>query len=600
LSLKIPAATAKITNDVAARVQAKEIETGKAVGGTELAVEVRTEVDRYMKAAGLQATPDMVKKLQTAVADSLVTRLEKMASAGEAKVAQTIVKYNLRELASPEAIADVARQVFGDAKYCMATAGYSDAKLSAEAQYPERMPPLFDNMSKMLMQVAFGSSPTASEGSVDALTTIAAQNANAPILYQTAAGYIPYIVVDSFPESVDKDKFLAAPKFFYASGDAYSKGMAIGSNCALISGGGDVTVKDFLNQLTENHPVVLFDDGRGDKWNEGRARPDNGSAWLAQLVRNFQAGEPLDERLFTRAKGALSLPGATGPYQPGDLQKFMDSNKVYITERVKIVAFHAPEDARRAADDTTAFLKRSIADIFFFAASHLNMDAGARVVSNAQKFVIPVPKLEGLAPVDKSGGQIKDYEGKARTGEGFVWYNAVDKAAQFVPTDGTGVIIMNEVTEENAKKVQAKIAELTGKPGGDPAQLTLADFDKLMSYVIHDLGIKDCYDSNTKFIGDKMNAMEKSRTGIPHYGLHRRDDRDICQAIFVSAQEGAKANEFAGPAFTPQQFGDDGAVILRQGKDVRLIQRDVFFRTYAQVDGSALSSKDIPQQIPNV
>ncbi len=591
---KIPVST-KIADTIESQVRQAETAQGGgaiAVPGTVIADTIRREVDEFALRGGKRLKADDVRKLAAAVADKLVGRLDQLASAGEAKVAQTIMKYNLLQLSSPDEVAALAKSAFGDAQYAIATAGYSDPKLSEAANYTARMTPYFDNIGKMLRELAYSSSPTATGGSIDALTTVAAQSQNKPILYQTAAGYLPYIVIDSFPEAVDRQKFIEAPKFFYATGDAYSKGMAIGSNNLNWSGGGDVAVKDFFNQLVEGHPVVIVRDGRGPEWNDKKMRPDNSSDWMAELIGSFLAGKPLDERLFTKEKGALSLPGQTGAYQPGDFLKFMEANRSFFEKKVRIVDLPTPDHARGAADDTVQHLKREIAGVRFFGQSHVNLDLGAQVVSNAQKFIIPVPAFQGRAPVDNTGKQIVDYQGKPRTGEGFVWYNAIDKAAQFVPTDGTGVIIMNEITEEIGKKIQAKIAELTGVPGGDPSKLKAPDLEKLMNYVINDLGQKDCYDSSNTFIDSKMHAMETSKTGVPRFGLHRRDDRDICQVVFVRG-----TGEFAGPAFTPQQF-DDGAIILRQGEKMRLIQPDVFFRTYSQVNGEPLTRTDVPDQTP--
>jgi hypothetical protein len=517
-----------------------------------------------------------------------------MASAGAAKVAQTIVKYHLTKLASASEIVPIAEQLKTKAVYLAATSGYSDAKLAAEANYTERMKPYLADVARMLVQVAFGSSPTASEGSIDALTTLCAQEANAPMLYQTASGYLSYIVMDTFPAEVDKQKFVDAVKFFYDSSEEYAKGMAKGSNCLLMSGGGDVAVKDFLYQVAERHPVVVLDDGRGEKWNDKKVRPDNGSSWLAAQLAHARAGEPVDERLFLREKGALKLPGATAPYQPGDFAKYLAANADFLRDNVKVIPLAAPEDAHKAADDTVQFLKKQVAGVRFFAASHVNMDAGAPVVSNAQKFIVPVPRIAGgMKPVDKEGNAIVDYKNRPREGEGFVWYNATDKAAQFVKTDGEGVIIMNEVTEAQAKLIRDKIAQLTGVPGGDPAKLTLPQFLELMTHVTQTFGIVDCYDSSNKFINEKMNAMETSSTGIARYGLHRRDDKDVCKAIFVDG-----TGEFAGPALSPQQFENTGAIILQQGEKMRLLQPDVFFRTYTHVNGAALTPADVPTQKP--
>jgi len=68
------------------------------------------------------------------------------------------------------------------------------------------------------------------------------------------------------------------------------------------------------------------------------------------------------------------------------------------------------------------------------------------------------------------------------------------------------------------------------------------------------------------------------------YGLMKRDDRDINQAVFVPGNF-----EFEGPAVSLQKF-EDGGVIVEQGGKMRGVQPDIFMRTYRLSDGSPISS----------
>ena len=86
------------------------------------------------------------------------------------------------------------------------------------------------------------------------------------------------------------------------------------------------------------------------------------------------------------------------------------------------------------------------------------------VISNAQKFIIPVPAFgrsgEPLVyPLisDKAGQPILDYTGKPVGDRGLVFFNGKDNSWQAVLGDGEGVVIINEVTREQATKLYQQI-----------------------------------------------------------------------------------------------------------------------------------------------
>lgn len=239
-------------------------------------------------------------------------------------------------------------------------------------------------------------------------------------------------------------------------------------------------------------------------------------------------------------------------------------------------------------------------------------DQGTEVVSSAQKFIIPVPTFHNSGGGEElvypqgakdgegrnlAGQAIKDWQGNpiAKPGEkGVVFYNAKDRSYQAVKADGNEVIILNQVSEEQAKKLQDKLGE-------DPSKLSLGKFKEALTWAHEELGLGDQYNSDRGFIASKMNPMEHSQTCIAHYGLHRRDDRDVCRAVYV---EGSGA--FQGPAATAQKF-DHGAVLLRQpdskaedGFAYRLIQPDAFQQTYTAKDGSAIVLDKMARQSPMV
>ncbi len=228
----------------------------------------------------------------------------------------------------------------------------------------------------------------------------------------------------------------------------------------------------------------------------------------------------------------------------------------------------------------------------------INFDNGSPVVSSAQKFVIPVPKFaDGGEPLvypqgatnkkgeDLSGQPIADWQGKPIGERGVVFFNEKDQAWQAVPGDGNGVVIMNQVTEDQSKQLLAKV-------GGDPSNLSLEQFKEVLTFANKEVGLGDMYNSDRGFISSKMNALETLDTGVPQYGMFRRDDRDVCHALFLEG-----SGEFKGTSTTHSY--DNGGVVLRQmvGKEFnyRLIQPEEFQQTYNNKDGSHIDLNSLPR-----
>ncbi len=214
------------------------------------------------------------------------------------------------------------------------------------------------------------------------------------------------------------------------------------------------------------------------------------------------------------------------------------------------------------------------------------------VISGAQKFIIPVPRFDGggeplVYPQDhESAGQpITDWKGKPIGDTGVVFFNAKDQAVQAVKDDGQGVIIINQVSKEQAELLLERI-------GGSPERMGLCQLKKLLEFAQTHLGLSDMYNSDREFIASKMSPLESLRTGVTAYGLHRRDERNVVFALYVEGR-----GEFEGPAAGAQKF-DDGAVIVKQGDSVRLIQPDVFVETYRLKDGSRVELEELKTHTP--
>jgi hypothetical protein len=215
------------------------------------------------------------------------------------------------------------------------------------------------------------------------------------------------------------------------------------------------------------------------------------------------------------------------------------------------------------------------------------------VISSAQKFIIPVPafgqKGEPLVypkGYERAGQPILDYKGQPIGDRGLVFFNYKDKSVQAVAGDGQGAIIINEVTQEQAKKLYQKIQALHP----DPNDLTLSELKQVLAYAREKLGLEDMYNTTRSFVKEKMTpaiAGQVPRVNgkeIEAYGFKKRDDRDVNQAVYIPGNF-----VFEGPAATPQVF-KNGGVIVEQGGKMRGVQPEIFVRTYRLSDGRPISS----------
>lgn len=253
-------------------------------------------------------------------------------------------------------------------------------------------------------------------------------------------------------------------------------------------------------------------------------------------------------------------------------------------------------DKSATAVETAATVTVSPADLQF------GEGASTPVISTAQKFIIPVPALENggeplVYPPDdhRAGAPIVDYKGEPIGERGLVFFNQADQTVQAVAGDGNGVVILNQVTADQANALHQYILELNP----DPASLTLAQLKQVLAFAQQELDLGDMYNSDRTFITENMSPIETwtavtaSDQADPAYGLKKRDDRDINQAIYIPG-----SFQFEGPAATPQVF-ENGGVIVQQQDDVRGVQPEIFIHTYSFSNGQPIANvSDLATQNP--
>jgi hypothetical protein len=151
--------------------------------------------------------------------------------------------------------------------------------------------------------------------------------------------------------------------------------------------------------------------------------------------------------------------------------------------------------------------------------------------------------------------------------------------------------------QRSDKGASGKIYDKIKQFQTDPQKLSVDQLKKVLDYTRQELGLGDMYNSTRSFIKLKMTpvvASETPRAGgqpIEAYGLMKRDDRDVCQAVYIPGRF-----VFEGPAATPQVF-EDGGVIVKQGAEMRGVQPEIFIRRYQLADGKPITSpRDVKAQ----
>lgn len=209
------------------------------------------------------------------------------------------------------------------------------------------------------------------------------------------------------------------------------------------------------------------------------------------------------------------------------------------------------------------------------------------VVSCATKFISPVMLCPGepliYPPESGRSGWITDWSGKAVGEEGVVFFNGKDMSFQAVESDGSGVVIINEVTQSQYESLM----QVADKIGGDPQRWETPKVKEFLN-AARDLGCTDMYNSSVEFVQKRMRPLGTVSHTVTAFGLHQRQDSEACLAVHLSGP----AN-FQGPAATEQLIPPEGAVLVKQGDCFRIVQTDVFLRTYTFNDGQVISTEDL-------
>lgn len=220
----------------------------------------------------------------------------------------------------------------------------------------------------------------------------------------------------------------------------------------------------------------------------------------------------------------------------------------------------------------------------------IDLSCAIKVISRAQKFIVPVPcdsysdLLIYPDGAPKAGSPIIDHKGRPVGERGLVFFNAVDNCHQAVASDGCSVIIVNQVSREDAEAIESFI----GRLGESIDSLSMAAVKAVLSFVATALRLNDIYNSTDSYVRERMVAVAQPRSCQGRAaGWMCRRATDILDATFITGH-----GEFLGPAATAQVIPPEGAVILRDNDELRMIAVDVMLSTYLHSDGRPLTPGD--------
>jgi hypothetical protein len=214
--------------------------------------------------------------------------------------------------------------------------------------------------------------------------------------------------------------------------------------------------------------------------------------------------------------------------------------------------------------------------------------ASTPVVSDSLRFVLPVPALaDGGEPLARPDGEpLLDREGRVVEGRGLVFMDPDDRAWEVARGDGGDVILFSPVTEAAGVALTRRIGELAATP----RELTLEALKAVIAFAVGELGVRASYATSRAVVAQTMiPAAATVRSGC---GLYRRRADQVCRAVHVRG-----AGAFLGPAASPQLF-EDGAVILRHGDSVRVVQCASFEAMYRFLDGRPARVAELASQSP--
>jgi hypothetical protein len=222
-----------------------------------------------------------------------------------------------------------------------------------------------------------------------------------------------------------------------------------------------------------------------------------------------------------------------------------------------------------------------------------NISEGFMTIPNPEtkRFVIKIPKIDEKYLDDTS--HVVDYKGRP-TGieKGIIFHNGIDKTDQLVKGDGTGILIINNVTKEQS----IILTEMEKALSSLPSQLYVKGFKELINEC-NDIGLIDKYNSNIEYMNSNLIKDPDSNTYV------RTNDSMIAhisnEYMVIEGADGTSISirdwdqdEISymhdGPSyinFIGHEVNKGDIILETKDGGFRKIDRNVFKETYLDLDG---------------
>lgn len=249
---------------------------------------------------------------------------------------------NIMNVDTAEEIGKIAQEEIGAKTYRVAIAGYSAPPEGYEGPTKEFMKKLKEMLGGDKTAFAV-TSPTASVGSIDAITTEVAGLEKGNIFYTTSQEYLKFIDPDNLPAGIDREAYSKLVKYVLPNKAEYSRATAEVSNIFLATGGRNATISDFVNAVKKGNKAVILNNLVIDSpaWSGAMGNAENASKYIIEQFEAFKAGKEL-------------------PYpEVGEFtREFMSKNLERLNKLVKMITFKGSDQASIAvaAQETAHFL----------------------------------------------------------------------------------------------------------------------------------------------------------------------------------------------------------------------------------------------------
>jgi hypothetical protein len=219
------------------------------------------------------------------------------------------------------------------------------------------------------------------------------------------------------------------------------------------------------------------------------------------------------------------------------------------------------------------------------------------------RFIVPVPNLGAENEVI----QVKTWDGKDKTVNGFAFRNLSDSALQAVPGDGTGVLIIGVDAEKVDGSAFARSLHAAIEASGGVASLNKAKLTDLIAQVPQLLAENalnpavlpktDIYDSNDAIAASMIPQNGLVREGARPFGYFEKADKPGPAAIFVTG----RASVLDGPHAGTAEYAD-GFLAVRippkkdgQSPSFRSVAPDAISYCYKLESGGPIKTEDLPR-----